>query len=88
MNLVPFAKKKRMATDQVPITVRTRTCRNELQSFIEEVTFDNPTAVTLTMKKRAGGLSADQITASRNFQHFRNRLNHTVLGIAMKLARL
>ena len=32
------------------------------------------------MKKRAGGLSADQIIASRNFRHFRNRLNHTVLG--------
>jgi hypothetical protein len=48
------------------------------------VHINNPTAVTLTMKKRSGGQSADPIIASRTFQNFRNRLNHKVLGSCAK----
>ena len=59
-------------------------CSDELDAFLRSVAFSNPVAVTLTMKKRAGGLSADEIIATRNFQHFRNRLNHTVLGSRAK----
>jgi cytochrome P450 len=73
-----------MATDSLLMTDRIITCSDELDAFIKSVRFNNPTAVTLTMKKRAGGLSADQIIASQNFQHFRNRLNHTVLGSRAK----
>jgi hypothetical protein len=57
---------------------------HELEEFIKSVRFKTPTAVTLTMKKRAGGKSADPITASRNFQHFHNRLNHKLLGSRAK----
>lgn len=59
-------------------------CRHELDIFIKQVEFKNPTAVTLTMKKRVGGRAADTIIASENFRHFRNRLNHTVLGSRAK----
>ncbi|WP_092513054.1 hypothetical protein [Afipia sp. GAS231] len=52
--------------------------------MIEAVTFLNPAAVTLTLKKRAGGNVIDQIKASINFRHFRNRLDHAVLGSAAK----
>ena len=81
---MPIKKKKRLATHQVPMTVCTSTGRNELLSLLESVKFSNPVAATLTMKKRACGLSADQIIASRNFQHFRNRINHKVLGSRAK----
>lgn len=59
-------------------------CRQELERFIKSVKFQNPAAVTLTMKKRAGGRAADAIVASENFRHFRNRLNHAVLGSRAK----
>lgn len=59
-------------------------CREELERFIKSVNFQNPAAVQLTMKKRAGGLTADAIIASENFRHFRNRLNHAVLGSRAK----
>ena len=45
--------------------------------------FNNPAAVTLTMKKRAGGCSRSDHRVT-NFRHFRNRLNHTVLGSRAK----
>ena len=59
-------------------------CRDELQKRINETKFTAPAAVTLTMKKRNGGRSADPIVASENFRHFRNRLEHLVLGSAAK----
>ena len=59
-------------------------CRDELVRFLKSIKFQNPAAVTLTMKKRAGGRAADPIIASENFRHFRNRLNHTVLGSRAK----
>lgn len=46
--------------------------------------FVAPAAVTLTMKKRSGARSADDIVASENFKHFRNRLDHSILGSAAK----
>src|SRR3981189_3544543 len=46
--------------------------------------FANPTALTLTMKKRAGGRNADHIIASTNFRHFINRLSHALLGARAK----
>jgi hypothetical protein len=59
-------------------------CHEELKLFIRSIKFQNPAAVTLTMKKRANGEAADPIIASENFRHFRNRLNHTVLGSRAK----
>ena len=52
--------------------------------MVEEVKFVNPTAVTLTMKKRAGGNAIDEIKASATFRHFRNRLNNAILGSKAK----
>jgi hypothetical protein len=56
----------------------------ELRRMVETVNFLNPAAVTLTLKKRAGGNVIDPIKASANFRHFRNRLNHAVLGSKAK----
>ena len=58
--------------------------RTELRNFLLSVGFNNPTAVTLTMKKRVGGRVADEIVASENLLHFCNRLNHAVLGSRAK----
>lgn len=66
------------------MTCQSIACRNELERFVKSVTFQNPAAVTLTMKKRAGGRAADPISASENFRHFGNRLNHAVLGSRAK----
>jgi hypothetical protein len=55
-----------------------------LRSFLESIRFENAAAVTLTMKKRAGAKVADDINASANFRHFRNRLNHAILGSRAK----
>lgn len=52
--------------------------------LIGSMPFHAPAAVTLTMKKRHGGRSADDIVASENFRHFRNRLEHAILGSAAK----
>ena len=55
-------------------------CRDELEHLINSVPFENPTAVTLTLKKRAGSRAADTIIASENLQLFRIRLETRVLG--------
>lgn len=52
--------------------------------LISSMPFQAPAAVTLTMKKRHGGRSVDDIIASENFKHFRNRLEHSLLGSAAK----
>jgi hypothetical protein len=52
--------------------------------MINSTKFIAPAAVTLTMKKRNGGRAADHIVASENFRHFRNRLEHLLLGSAAK----
>jgi hypothetical protein len=56
----------------------------QLRRMVEIVKFLNPAAVTLTLKKRAGGNVIDEIKASANFRHFRNRLNHAALGSKAK----
>lgn len=58
--------------------------REVLQEFFNIDRFSHPVAVTLTMKKRVGGQSADPISASENFRHFRNRLNAKLLGAKAK----
>jgi hypothetical protein len=56
----------------------------ELRRLLHSINFQNPTAVTLTMKKRSYGRVLDEIAASENLRHFRNRLNHAVLGSRAK----
>lgn len=60
------------------------THRDTLASLISAVPFQNPVAVTLTMKKRAGARLADDIVASENLRFFRVRLETRVLGRAAK----
>ena len=56
----------------------------ELRAFLQSIEFNNAAAVTLTMKKRTGARVADDINASDNFRHFRNRLDHAILGSRAK----
>ncbi len=58
---------------------------DELRGLFDPSRFQNPAAVTLTMKKRVGGRNADSILASENFRQFMNRLNNKILGSAAKL---
>jgi hypothetical protein len=60
-------------------------CADELRGLFDPSRFQNPAAVTLTMKKRVGGRNADSILASENFRQFMNRLNNKILGSAAKL---
>jgi hypothetical protein len=81
---VQTAPQEWLATDPLLITSFSNANREAVERFIKSVQFQNPTAVTLTMKKRAGARGADPIIASENFRHFSNRLNHTVLGSRAK----
>jgi hypothetical protein len=60
-------------------------CTEELRALFDPNQFQNPAAVTLTMKKRVGCRNADHMVASENFRHFMKRLNHKILGSAAKL---
>ena len=60
-------------------------CTEEMRALFDPSRFQNPAAVTLTMKKRVGDRNADHIVASENFRHFIKRLNHKILGSAAKL---
>jgi hypothetical protein len=60
-------------------------CRDVLMSLVNAVPFDNPVAVTLTMKKRAGARVADEINASANLRLLRVRLETRVLGRVAKV---
>jgi hypothetical protein len=60
-------------------------CAAQLRALFDPSQFQNPAAVTLTMKKRVGGHNTDAIVASENFRHFMSRLNHNILGSAAKL---
>jgi hypothetical protein len=62
----------------------TNEANNALKALFDHAQFNNPAAVTLTMKKRAFGRLADPIIASENFRHFSNRLAHAILGSAAK----
>jgi hypothetical protein len=59
-------------------------CADELRILFDPNQFQNPAAVTLTMKKSVAGRNADPIVASENFRHFINRLNHKLLGSRAK----
>jgi hypothetical protein len=59
-------------------------CADELRTLFDPSQFQNPAAVTLTMKKRVRDRNADLIVASENFRHFINRLNHKLLGSRAK----
>jgi len=65
-------------------TAFTDRCVDELRTLFDPSQFQNPVAVTLTMKKRVGGRNAGLIVASENFRHFMNRLNHKLLGSRAK----
>ncbi|WP_342736278.1 hypothetical protein [Bradyrhizobium sp. B117] len=74
-----------MAADPILMSHQEQVCRAELARLINSMPFAAPAAVTLTMKKRHGARLADDIVASENFRHFRNRLEHSLLGSAAKL---
>ena len=76
-----------MAPDQVLMPATTAVCRDVLEKLVNSVPFQNPVAVTLTMKKRVGARVADDIVASANLRLFRVRLESRVLGRAAKVHR-
>src|SRR4051794_36137010 len=59
--------------------------RGILEELVSGVPFQNPIAVTLTMKKRVGARPADEIVAAANLRLFRVRLETRVLGRAAKV---
>jgi hypothetical protein len=61
-----------------------RKCAEQLRALFDPISFENPVAVTLTMKKRVGCRNADLVVASQNFRHFMKRLNNNILGSAAK----
>jgi hypothetical protein len=56
----------------------------ELKQLIASIPFQNPAAVSLTLKKKSGARLADEMVASENFRLFRIRLESRVLGRAAK----
>lgn len=54
--------------------------QKEIRRYWNGVAWQNPYAVTLTLKQTLGSVKLDQISASRNTHHFLNRLNRHVLG--------
>ena len=58
--------------------------RAAVLNFIDRTTWQNPYAVTLTLKQATSNNGAytkiDAINASDNLRHFRNRLNRSLLG--------
>jgi hypothetical protein len=73
-----------MPFDRLPAVLTDRYIE-ELRKRFDPSQFQNPAAVTLTMKKRVGFRNVDPIVASDNFRHFMSRLNHKILGSAAKL---
>lgn len=61
-------------------------------NYIDRTTWQNPYAVTLTLKQgisESGAYTAlDTIRASENLRHFRNRLNQSVFGKGYKRKQL
>lgn len=56
-----------------------RKIRTAAIQFFDLNQFNDPCAVTLTMKQRVGSVELDKIACSRNFTHFSNRLNKAIL---------
>lgn len=73
-----------LVSNQFVMTDDQRACKEELERLINSVPFQNPAAVTLTMKKRAGSRAADPIGASESLRLFRSRLETRLLNRAVK----
>ena len=73
-----------MAAHRLQMSSISTNANAELRRMVHNAQFRNAAAATLTLKKRAGGNVIDEIKASTNFRHFRNRINHEVLGSAAK----
>ena len=58
--------------------------QDELKRLFNAANFQNPAAVSLTMKKRIGSLACDAIVASDTLRYFRRRLESAILGSAAK----
>jgi hypothetical protein len=56
-----------------------RKIRQATTDYLKSCHFNDPCAVTLTMKQRVGPIELDEIACSRNFNHFSNRLNKVIL---------
>src|ERR1700676_5747631 len=71
---------QRVAADRLPMSSSLGSAGAEFRQMVEAVTFSNPAAVTLTLKKRAGGNGIDEIKASAHFRPLGQRLNPKGLG--------
>lgn len=56
-----------------------RKIRKAAIDYFRSCRFNDPCAVTLTMKQRVDSIELDPIACSRNFSHFSNRLNKAIL---------
>ena len=57
-----------------------RQLKEAVQGFLHALSLENCFGVSLTMKQGETGTRLDEISASQNFRHFMNRLNHSVFG--------
>lgn len=58
---------------------KVRKVRQAERDYLKSIQFNDPCAVTLTMKQRVDSTELDPIICSRNFTHFSNRLNKAIL---------
>ena len=56
-----------------------RKIRKAAVKYFNSCQFNDPCAVTLTMKQQVDTIELDPIAYSRNFSHFSNRLNKAIL---------
>lgn len=56
-----------------------RKIRKAAVKYFMDCPFNDPFAVTLTMKQRVDSVKLDRIACECNFRHFSNRLNKTIL---------
>jgi hypothetical protein len=56
-----------------------RKIRTALIKYFNSCQFNDPCAVSLTMKQRVDSIELDQIACTRSFSHFSNRLNKAIL---------
>src|SRR5579872_2385174 len=56
-----------------------RKIRQAERDYLKSIQFNDPCAITLTMKQRVNCTELDSIICSRNFTHFSNRLNKAIL---------
>jgi hypothetical protein len=56
-----------------------RKLRQATREYLHSFQFNDPCAVTVTMKQRVGSITLDEIACPVNFRHFSNRLNKAIL---------